>query len=437
MKLPASVRGKYDNLPHNQQKIVVWLGIFLVCVGIYFFLRACYQAWFAPLNPPILPLFVRQGQNIQIPAGSALRAAMELRTVKSVSKPHLVSFPGSIEADPSAVANILPPAAGRLLSMKVKWGEYVQKNQIIAEIGSNDLAQAHADYQVATSRVQLTSNILTRAQAVFRVGGNSFQDVQQAENDYLIAKTEEKRIKERLKLLGGLDTQSAEETCSVKLLKDKHPNPTKVRSGPAGETAKNLSQSCERAIAQRPDNILKIRSPISGQVININYGTGTFINDPTSILMTVINIKKVWVTANIPENLIGYIKPGQLVDIYLPAYPEQVSHGKVGFLNAVMDPDTRTNKTRIDILNLGRELLPNMFATVQIQVPQPKKVMIPISSILMQNETTSVFVEKTPWVCERRTVQLGLEDGQEVRVLSGLKPGERIVVSGGVFINDK
>ena len=77
-----------------------------------------------------------------------------------------------------------------------------------------------------------------------------------------------------------------------------------------------------------------------------------------------------------------------------------------------------------------------MFATVKIAVLQPQLIMIPISSILMNNNTTSVYVETSPWVFKRREVQLGSEDGSTIRVLSGLHAGERIVSSGGIFIND-
>ena len=77
-----------------------------------------------------------------------------------------------------------------------------------------------------------------------------------------------------------------------------------------------------------------------------------------------------------------------------------------------------------------------MFATVKVTVPQPDLIMIPISAILMNNDVISVYVETKPWIFEQREVVLGMEDNHHVRVLSGLKPNDRIVVSGGVFIND-
>jgi cobalt-zinc-cadmium efflux system membrane fusion protein len=77
-----------------------------------------------------------------------------------------------------------------------------------------------------------------------------------------------------------------------------------------------------------------------------------------------------------------------------------------------------------------------MFATVQVAIAQPDLIIIPNSAILMNNDTTSVFIETKPWIFERREIQLGFEDDDHVRVLSGLKAGDRIVAYGGVFIND-
>ena len=77
-----------------------------------------------------------------------------------------------------------------------------------------------------------------------------------------------------------------------------------------------------------------------------------------------------------------------------------------------------------------------MYATVKISLIEPDQVIIPISSILMNNDTTSVFVETTPWTFVRRDIELGLEDDKSVRVVSGLTAGERVVTSGGVLMND-
>ena len=77
-----------------------------------------------------------------------------------------------------------------------------------------------------------------------------------------------------------------------------------------------------------------------------------------------------------------------------------------------------------------------MFANVKLAVAQTKKIVIPTSALLMNNDSITVFVEVAPWVFVRRTVELDKEDGEQVSILSGLSTGERIIVRGGVLLND-
>ncbi len=77
-----------------------------------------------------------------------------------------------------------------------------------------------------------------------------------------------------------------------------------------------------------------------------------------------------------------------------------------------------------------------MYATATFLLPQPAQVFVPQSAILMNNDSTTVFVEVAPWTFERRTVELGYDEGDDARILNGLKSGERVIVKGGVLIND-
>lgn len=389
MKIPAMIRAKYANLSGDQRKIAIISIAFFSLFLMYLVVHCCHVLFFKTCIVPTPPMLVRHGNEIKIPIGSPLRTVMKIATVQSTSVPHILSFPGMIESDPSTTVNILPPLTGRMMSLNVALGDHVVVDQILAVISSPDLAQAYSDNEKAVSVLKLTAEVLKRTNEIRRIGGNSVQDVQQAENNYLQAELEVNRTAVKLKTLG-----------------------------------------------QNSYGVLTIRSPIAGQVTAINYGVGSYINDATVALMTVSDIKTVWATASIPENLVGFIEKNQLVDVYMPAYPKQVLHGKISFLSSFLERDTRRNKARIVLPNPNGKLQINMFATVKVNVNEPNQVMIPISSILMNNDTTSVYVEVAPWVCQRREVQLGTEDGEQVRVISGLNIGERVVVCGGVFIND-
>lgn len=386
----ALIRARYHALPERQQPIalasVVVIGLLLLIA----LLKGCVAIFSHKQSTTSTPVMIRHGRQIEIPKNSPLRSQLALYLVKTSPAPHRVSFPGVVEADPSQVVNVLPPLAGRLIKLPVKLGDFVKKNQLLAVIRSPDLAQAYADYERAISLLKLSDEALQRARKVNQAGANAIKDIEMAENNFDQAHAELKRSQSRLKSLGS----------------------------------NTFSQ-------------LNIKSPMDGQVTALNYGLGSYITDPLATLMTVTNTKKsILVTANIPEIFIGAVAKGQQADVELSALPKQILHGRISFVNTVLDPDSRRNKTRLVFANPDAKLQPNMFATVTIAIPQAPIITVPISSILMNDDMTSVYIQIAPWVFEPRQVELGAEDGDTVRILSGLKPRDRIVMAGGVFIND-
>lgn len=340
------------------------------------------------------PLFVRQAGQIAVPDGSPLRARLLVAAAGAAAATHTVALPASVEADPARTVNILPPLTGRLLELKVRLGDKVEAGQVLAVIGAPDLAQALADSDKARDALALAQRALARASGVNAAGANASKDLEQAESAQAQAQAEATRADARLKTLGA--------------------------------EGKNGARS----------HALAVTAPQAGTVTALNSGVGAFLNDPTAALMTIANLQQVWVTANVPENLVAEVAKGQSVDVSLAAYPGQVRRGTVSFVGDALDPDSRRNRARIAFANADGKLKPNMYATVSVKVPLGAQVSVPSSALLMNNDRVTVFVETAPWTFVRRAVELGAEDGASVRVLSGLRAGERVVVRGGVLLND-
>jgi cobalt-zinc-cadmium efflux system membrane fusion protein len=181
---------------------------------------------------------------------------------------------------------------------------------------------------------------------------------------------------------------------------------------------------------------LPIVATNSGYITAINVGAGSYINDNTSTMMTLSNLDQVIVSANIPENSLGNIHAGQATNIMFPAYPGQVFHGTVNSVSSVLDSDSRRSKARIVLANAGMKFKPNMFATVEIETSGNGQMSVPQSALLMNNDEVTVFVEVKPNTYMRKVVTLGNEDDNNVQILSGLAPTDRVVISGGVLLND-
>ena len=343
---------------------------------------------------PAQSAFIHVGNRIIVPDTSPLRALLTVAapTLKDVVR--TLVLPAIVEADPSRTVRVMPPVTGRVTELKVPLGGRVTQGEVLAVIDSSDLAQAYADVEKARSTVTLTRKALDRQMALEKAGGAAIKDREQAQSDYAQAAAERERSEGRLRAIGI----------------------------PADQ--------------KEPSRLLSVKAPVSGSVIDLQVAPGAFLNDATAAMMTIANLDKVWVTANVPEKDIAFVFPGQTVKVTFRSYPDDVFNGNVLFVSDVVEADTRRNKVRIAFDNPDRILKPNMFADARFEAPAVPRLMVPTSALLMTNDTTSVFVEVSDWAFERRNVEIAYQEGTAVAIKTGIRSGERVVVKGGVRLND-
>jgi cobalt-zinc-cadmium efflux system membrane fusion protein len=182
--------------------------------------------------------------------------------------------------------------------------------------------------------------------------------------------------------------------------------------------------------------MVTVTAPMAGSVIELDVGPGAYWNDPTASLMTIADLHTVWVTAGVPEKDTALVAKGQAVDVAFAAYPNEVFHGKVLFVSDVVDTDTRRTKVRVAFDNPDTRLRPGMFANVTFHAPAQHAAVIPASALVLKDDANEVLVETAPWTFEARNVDIAFQQGDEVVLRDGLKPGERVVVRGGVLLGD-
>jgi len=337
------------------------------------------------------PALQHQDGKIVVPKDSPLRSYIAFAPAATRSVGEKLSVPAMVEADPARSVAVLPQLGGRLAELKVALGDRVTAGQVLAVIDSPDLAQAYDDDEKAADTLALTEKTLKRQEQQADLGTLSAHDLDQAKSDYNQAKAEYTRTQARLKVIG--------------------------------------SEAADR-------HRLVVRAPVAGSVTTLTVAQGAMINDATQPLLTVADLSTVWVTALVPERNIGEVAKGQSAEVTLEAYPGKVLKGQVQFVSDVVEPDSRRDKVRLAFTNPGTLLKPNMFGTVTLQGTPKSQVVLPTSSLLMNNDRTTVFVETGDWVFERRVVDPALEDGPEVAISSGVAAGEQVVVKGGLLLND-
>ena len=121
----------------------------------------------------------------------------------------------------------------------------------------------------------------------------------------------------------------------------------------------------------------------------------------------------------------------------LSYYPGRTWTGRVSYIYPTVDPVARTVKVRIQFPNPSFELKPQMFADVQLNINYGDKLVVPKEAVLDSGVEQTVFVAHENGMFEPRRITIGPQMNDRVVVLSGLKPGETIVVSGNFLIDSE
>jgi membrane fusion protein, heavy metal efflux system len=336
------------------------------------------------------PELDRQGDRLLIPDGSPLRERLKVDVVKSQSIQRHLTAPAVVEAEPSKLAKITPPVAGKVQRLFVKFGDAVTKGQPLLSMDAPDLVQAQSDFLRAKSSSAQSERTLSRQQDLAAHGIGAKREVEQAQTDRDVARAEVERAEMRLKEL-------------------------KVDTGHIGEP-------------------LTVRSPIAGRVIDLAVTPGEYKNDPNAVLMTVADLDTIWVTANVQEKDIRRVHKGDDADALFAAYPGESFTGKVLIVADLLDPDTHAIKVRVAFDNPDHRLKPGMFATVTFASNAASEVVVPSTALVLMGDKSYVFVEEAPWTFERHAVETAESQGAVTIVKSGVTAGTRIVVKDAVLL---
>jgi RND family efflux transporter MFP subunit len=198
------------------------------------------------------------------------------------------------------------------------------------------------------------------------------------------------------------------------------------------------AQIAELERTKEPRKTVRVFAPQDGFVIEKMVVQGQMA-DPGMKLYRLADLGLVWVTAQIYEHDLPYIKLGQEATVTLPSLPDREFRGRVTYIYPNVDEKTRTARVRMEFHNPGYFLKPGMFATVRvISELEPSAILIPGMAILRSGEKSTVFVALGGGRFEPRTVALGPQaENDYYQVLSGLKEGERIVTSGQFMLDSE
>ena len=336
----------------------------------------------------------RENGMVIVTDDSPLMKRLHVEPVTTSRLAHGLRVPGMIQAQPTRSINILTPVTGHVTATSLQPGQIVHKGDVLAVLASGDLDQAYADLLKARAQETYQTQVVKRAQEVLSIGGNARKDLDSASNDLAQARAERQRAERRLESLNSRTDQDGE-------------------------------------------GLVRLVAPIDGLVASTTLAPGVNITDATAVQAVLLDISQVQIDAEIPEESAGMVSVGQPMNAAISALPGRHCIAPVQSIDPALHSDTRRVIAHILCDNPDGALRPNMFADVEIAVQQPDMVIIPKTALLMNNDRLTVFVQDgAPMHFRRRAVTVSYDEGESVRVLSGLQGGEHIVTRGAILLND-
>ena len=181
---------------------------------------------------------------------------------------------------------------------------------------------------------------------------------------------------------------------------------------------------------------LTIYSPVSGYITDKKALPNMYVQ-PETMLYTVADLSDVWVLAQVSQSDAGKIKPGDIAEVTVDAYPGRVFNGRVEYILPQLDMNTRTLPVRLVFPNPGLKLRPGMYTNVRVKLPLGRQLVVPASAAFHSGTRNLVFVYKGEGNIEPREVEFGPQIGDQIVVSRGVKAEEQIVTSANFLIDSE
>jgi len=211
-------------------------------------------------------------------------------------------------------------------------------------------------------------------------------------------------------------------------------NASKDRLAALGVSADEIQRlDKERTVNQR----VHVHAEADGVIAHLGVREGIYVT-PSTEVMSVADLDRVWILAEVFESQSAWVEPGQQAVVKLDYLPGETWNGIVDYVYPELDPTTRTLKVRLRFDNTSRALRPNMFARVTIHGDQTAAVVhVPRAALIRGGAVDRVVLALGAGRFRSQPVDVGIESGDRVAIRAGLNAGDRVVVSGQFLIDSE
>jgi membrane fusion protein, heavy metal efflux system len=346
---------------------------------------AAHKAEVAPARD--VPFY--DGKHIRFSAAFAERAGVKFAPSACGELAPVVRVTGSVDFDPERVAALGARVAGRIERIAKYPGDTVKAGDVVALVRSAELGRAQADILSLGAQASAAAANQRRQEALAAQRVTAEREAELARAAREQAQAELAAAQQRLAAIGG---------------------------GGAGQ----------------PGGLLAITSPIDGRLVELFVARGQAL-EPSQTIARVADLSRLWIELAVFERDLGRIREGDRVEVAPQTDAQKSVVGHVAHVGEVIDRDTRSATVRVVVDNKDGTLRPGQSVLAGINVAKvaaSDQPLVPLDAVATIDGNATLFVAVDDSAVEPRRVTLGPRDVQSVLITSGLKPGERIVVSG-------
>jgi membrane fusion protein, heavy metal efflux system len=322
---------------------------------------------------------------------------VQIVTINQAKLTRTLRLTGAVAYNAFKTTPVITQVGGPVSRILVVPGQHVHQGEPMLEVSSPDYSQLLDTYLKAHETFRVADKNYDRAKDLYEHNAIAERDLLQAESDRNQAQADLNASEQAMKILG------------IK-------NPEDLAKGPSS--------------AQIP-----VIAPMNGEVVERLVAPGQVMQAGQTQAFTISDMSTVWVLANVYQSDLAYVKTGDSVVVQTDAYPESF-HGKISYVSAALDPNTRTLQARIEVENPGEKLKKDMYCTATVTAGVIQDAIgVPDAAILRDDENQPfVYVAVASNQFGRRDVQIGDSQNGQTQILKGLSVGDKVVGDGSLFL---
>ncbi len=322
---------------------------------------------------------------------------VQVLEVQPTSVTRTLRLTGAVAYNAFLTTPVISQVSGPVSRVVVVPGQKVRRGEPMLYVASPDYSQLRSNYLKAKDAYALAHLANARAQELYKHGAIAQQNVEQAQSAEVQAGGDLAAAQAALKVLGINDPDAL------------------VNSPPSFE--------------------VPVRAPISGEVVEQDVSAGQLIQPGATQCFLLSDTSKVWVLVNVYQKDLPYVRVGDQVTIQTDTYPD-VFHGRISYVAASLDPNTRTLQARIDTSNPGEKLKKDMYVVATVNAGSiANAIVLPDAAVLRDTENQPfVYIAMSSNQFGRRSVTVGESSNGQTEITSGLKRGDRVIGNGSLFL---